>query len=341
MSTEALNRWQLPPVTVHSRWLAEDLSEQLPWWLTDYGMPAAWDKSTAGKGILVGMADTGVDKTHYESGDLAGQIKIAKDFTRSLNGWADTFGHGTHTAGIVAAKSGNQQGIAGMAPAAQLVIAKVLGDDGQGDDRGLANGLLWLGEQGCQVVNLSLGSSAPSQPVASAINQLANAGIIVVCAAGNDGGQVNYPAKWAAAIAIAASDRQRKAAPFTCHGPEVAASAPGVEILSTYKRGTYAVLSGTSMACPWVSGFIANKLAWDQLKGNKPLKTADDVRAWLANCCKDAGSPGRDDFFGAGLPDPASAFADAPQPPVVAPIPVTPGLSMVVPGGVVTFTPTK
>jgi subtilisin family serine protease len=111
---------------------------------------------------------------------------------------------------------------------------------------------------------MSLGSPADpgNDEVHVLIQKLTDQGKIVVCAAGNDGGQVNYPAKYNESIAVAAIDKTAHLAKFSSRGPELDTAAPGVQIYSTWSNNQYIMLDGTSMACPCISGIIALIVSW-------------------------------------------------------------------------------
>jgi len=303
----------LPPIVIHRRFAPAELSERLGYWIADYNLHRLWHSMGRGQGIRVGVCDTGIDETHLgPQGDLSGAVVAAKDFTRSAVGSRDVHGHGTHVAGIIAARTGNRRGIAGVAPAAELVIAKVLGDSGSGNDEAVASGINFCLENGCQVINCSLGGPQPSPVIEVAIKRALVKGAIVVCAAGNEGGRVGYPAANASNLCIGAIDAKRVLANFSNRGNEVDFVAPGVEIVSTYLNGGYATLSGTSMATPWISGLLA---LWIGRGGDRATLKGDTanlktVRDALASAAIDLGPAGRDIGYGHGLPQP-SDFLEA------------------------------
>ncbi len=323
-----LPHWmRLPPYTVHARYTAQQLTERIPWQIADYQVPNAWPQ-TQGAGVKVGVIDTGCDDVHAEQGDLSGAVEAWKDFSGSRRGPRDADGHGTHVAGIIAARR-NKLGIVGVAPECKLCVAKALGDDGSGSMDAVAAALDWLCESGCRVVNMSLGGPDPDDRLQRRLRAANDAGVIVVCAAGNEGGAVDYPGRWPECIAVSAVDKMRRIAPWSCRGEEVDVAAPGVEILSTFKGGTYASLSGTSMAAPFVAGLVALYLA---TPAGKNAKLAD-VLAWLTKTATDAGRPGRDPLYGVGLPGPAMFAKDAPPPPKIEPAPGNKVLRIQVPAG--------
>jgi subtilisin family serine protease len=126
------------------------------WNLTQIGAPDAWP-ITKGAGVTIGIVDSGVDATHP---DLAGKIDAQADCIGGScrEGTArDSDGHGTVVAGIAAAKTDNGTGIAGVAPDARLVIARVLGADGAGVTEDINRAIQWVVDKGARIVNLSLG----------------------------------------------------------------------------------------------------------------------------------------------------------------------------------------
>lgn len=275
-------------------------------------IPGFWARAQ-GEGIRVGIVDTGCDLSHPE---FAGRIQASKDFTGKGSA-QDGHGHGTHVSGIVAAAK-DGKGVVGCAPKAELVIAKVLGDDGSGDDEQVAAGVRFCVQAGCDVINMSLGGPMPDETIHRAIQDAVTAGVVVVCAAGNSGGDpasqdtVNYPARFEESIAVAAVDDRETRARFSSVGREVECCAPGVEVISAYPGGTYFRMSGTSMAAPHVSGALALYISWFRhTQGSKP--TEQGVRDWIDQHARDLGPPGKDPEYGAGLlvmPEVSGPFKD-------------------------------
>src|SRR5438105_6235427 len=131
------------------------------WALTQVGAPQAWARTT-GAGIRIGVVDTGVDIGHE---DLAGKVVASTNCigaagvpARCSGTGQDDNGHGTHVAGIAAAVRGNGLGIAGIAPDAELVVAKVVSASGVGAVADVVAGIKWVVDHGARVVNLSLDS---------------------------------------------------------------------------------------------------------------------------------------------------------------------------------------
>lgn len=151
-----------------------------------------------------------------------------------------------------------------------------------------------------QIVCMSLGSSRPDSRVHDAIRHANREGVIVICAAGNDGGSVNYPAAFAETIAVGAVDKNGEVCEFSSRGKEISVAAPGQDITSTWLAGGYATLSGTSMAAPFVAGVLSLYVS------SLPDRKCDHTAALkaLSETCKDVGEAGKDAIYGWGLMDP-------------------------------------
>ncbi|WUD72184.1 S8 family serine peptidase [Streptomyces sp. NBC_00510] len=238
--------------------------------------PTAWKAGYEGQGVKVAVLDSGVDANHP---DLAGRIAEARNFSDAPD-TGDHFGHGSHVASIVggtgAASGGSRRGVA---PKADLLIGKVLGDYGYGDESGVIDGMEWAVGEHAKVVNMSLGGedSDGTDPMSEAVNSLtASTGTLFVVAAGNSGpdqSTINTPGAADAALTVGAVDRDDSLAPFSSRGPRSGddavkpdVTAPGVGIVAARAAGTtlgdpvdthYVALSGTSMATPHVAGAAA------------------------------------------------------------------------------------
>ncbi|MFH0749930.1 MAG: S8 family peptidase [Candidatus Gottesmanbacteria bacterium] len=252
----------------------------------DIDASTAWNITQGG--VKVAILDTGIDQYHE---DLDSQIVVNKDFTGSTSGYNDIYGHGTHVSGIVAARTNNGMGGAGVCPNCQLMNGKVLNDSASGAYSWIASGITWATDNGAKVINMSLGGSTPSKTLESAVNYAWNNGVVVVAAAGNSGNtSKTYPAAYVNAIAVAATDNQDKKATFSEYGSWVDVAAPGVHIYSTWNDETstsapypvcysptqcYKYASGTSMSTPMTTGVVA--LIWSTGK----YTTASEVRSRL------------------------------------------------------------
>ncbi|MFH8471702.1 S8 family serine peptidase [Streptomyces sp. NPDC018000] len=233
------------------------------------GAPTAWKKGFDGKGVKLAVLDTGYDSGHP---DLADRVVAAKNFTTSKD-TEDRQGHGTHTA-ATAAGSGAAGGgtYAGEAPGADLMIGKVLGDDGYGQNSWIIAGMQWAVDQGADVVSMSLGDDSATScdgPTVDAVKALSDQAVFVI-AAGNRGSRntVSAPGCVPEALTVAAADRDGATASFSSRGPAVGEhyakpdlSAPGVDVVAARAGGrgdrAYTTMSGTSMATPHVAGAAA------------------------------------------------------------------------------------
>jgi subtilisin family serine protease len=264
------------------------------WGLDAIGADAAW-AVTRGAGVVVAVIDTGV----APAPDLAGRLLPGWNAIARTADATDDNGHGTHVAGTIAEVAGNGLAEAGVAPEAWILPVKVLDSTGAGSDADVAAGIVWAADHGARIVNLSLGGSDASSVLADAVSYARAKGLLIVAAAGNDGGAVGVPARLGGVVAVGAVDSSRARAPFSAGGRALDLVAPGVGILQQTLDGAggYAdrSLSGTSMASPQVAGVAALVLAAGR------VRTAAGVARLLARTALDLGLPGRDPAYGAGL----------------------------------------
>lgn len=272
-------------------------SDYIDWGLKAINVEEAWQK-TKGQGVKVAILDTGVNASHP---DLAANIKEVADFTGSKSGAEDIQGHGSHCAGIVAGVE-NKLGIIGVAPQAELYCGKVLGDSGSGSYDSILKGIKWAIEKEVDIISMSLGSSTrPPEALHQLIKQAYDNNILIIAATGNENSAVCYPALYDEVIAVSAVDKSLQHASFSNHGVENEITAPGVDIVSTYKNGGYARLSGTSMATPMVAGAAALIIARyrDLFNGATPkIRSAYEI---LDKMTTDLGEKGRDELYGEGI----------------------------------------
>ncbi|SIR74611.1 S8 family serine peptidase [Micromonospora avicenniae] len=246
----------------------------LDWNLDQISAPDAWKSGYTGKGVRVAVLDTGADFTHP---DLAGRVVDKADFTVEGGDAVDHNGHGTHTASTIAGTGAAAHGDRrGVAPDANLVIGKVLDDNGFGDDSQIIKAVEWAAER-ADVINMSLGGEAPddgNDPLALAVDAASRkTGALFVVSSGNSGGPISAPGSASTALTVGAVDRNGKLAAFSSRGPLVDTSvakpelvAPGVDIVAARAAGTnlqdpidqyYEGSTGTSMAAPHVAGAAA------------------------------------------------------------------------------------
>ncbi|MBR5507784.1 MAG: S8 family peptidase [Clostridia bacterium] len=273
--------------------------------IIDYGVkmvgaPLEWNE-TMGEGIKVGIIDTGVCSSHP---DLHRRIADGKNFTaEDIRTFEDYNGHGTHVAGIVAAER-NGIGVVGVAPKSDLYIAKAFDKSGKTDYNAIEKSIMWLIDRKVDVINMSFSSPNTFMRYNRLIHMANQKGITLICAAGNDGANgkntIGYPAKFDETIAVSAVDINKQVADFSSVGNEAEISAAGINIYSTFLDNGYAVLSGTSMATPIITGAVAILQAKGMMRYNRKL-TPDEIRLLLNIYTEDLSGLGKDDRYGYGL----------------------------------------
>ena len=274
-------------------------AERIDYGVRMTGAPLEWEETRGGEGARVGVIDTGAEYTHEE---LLGAVEKNRDFTAAREeSPLDKNGHGTHVSGIIAARQ-NGVGVVGMVPRCSLLVARAFEPDGSADIGNVERALEWLISEEPDVINMSFCASRCSRRFAGLIREAYGRGICLVAAAGNDGEGENVmgcPACFEECIAVTAVDRKKRRAPFSTSGKKAEVSAAGTDIVSCYKGGAYAVLSGTSMAAPIISGAAALLQAKARVRFGRRLTPAE-VRLILNMCAESAGG-GRDEGKGYGV----------------------------------------
>jgi subtilisin family serine protease len=296
-----MNEFELPAYKVEKVFTV--YSETIDWGLKMLSIPSLWRKSK-GENIRVAILDTGIELRHP---DLIGAIEDYRDFTNSYHGVNDLMGHGTHVAGIIAARQ-NNVGVIGVAPKSKLLIAKVLGDNGSGNSRSIVSGINWAIRKKVNIISMSLGSSFEIPEIEEAIQRATENNILVIVAAGNAGPQnntVTYPGAYKETITVGSIGQNEEISSFSSRGEEIDIVAPGDKILSTYTNSGYAVLSGTSMATPFVSGVVALMLG----AGIK-IKNQQELINELIETSIDVGRSGYDTSYGFGLINPKNLISN-------------------------------
>ncbi len=219
----------------------------------------AWNAANS-TGTLVAVIDTGTQPDHP---DLQANVVAGWDFFDNDNDPSDANGHGTHTAGTIAAVTNNGVGVAGVCPNCQIMPLRFLGPYG-GSTSDAIDALDYAVARGATVSNNSWGGGGFSQALFDAIEEAGQAGHIFVAAAGNSATDTdlyaNYPSSYNLwnIISVAATTNQDLRASFSNYGSaSVDLGAPGLNIASTYMNSEYWWNSGTSMAAPHVAGVVA------------------------------------------------------------------------------------
>lgn len=289
-------------------------TKQVADWGIDYiKISKMWSKNYTGKGVKVAILDTGIDTSHP---DL--KVHGGVSYVKGVKSYNDDEGHGTHVAGIVAAKD-NKIGSVGVAHDAKLYAVKVMDKHGTGTVANLTKGINWSIKNKMNIINMSLGleeyeiGDKNFYAFKKSIERAYDAGIIIVASSGNDGKKlVNYPARWNDVIGVGAITQYTKhdddpityiKEDFSNYGKGLDFVAPGSFIYSTFPvkmkpflgEVGYEYYSGTSMSAPYMAGFMAI------LKGKYPKLTNRQLRVKARGYTKDLGKKGKDDKYGYGV----------------------------------------
>jgi len=303
-------------------------------------MPAAWDFTTGRPEVVIAILDTGVYLNHPDlaAGIWTNPLEIPDNgidddgngFIDDIHGWNfpdgnnqiyDDYSHGTHVAGIAAARINNMTGIAGMAGDATIMPVDVF-NHRIGTYEDLIRAIIYATDNGARVINMSLGATSYSRGEEAAVDYAWNHGAVVVAAAGNTGRNTyHYPAAHPNAIAVAATNSLDNLCGFSTRGDFVDVAAPGcgdgdkiLGIWSTVPTG-YGWLQGTSMASPHVAGLAG------LLFSLNPQLTNAEVRELIEKNVDDLGATGWDPYFGNGRINARKALAAVAPPPQPSPTP--------------------
>jgi len=269
----------------------------------DIKAPEGWEEAKGSDVTLIAILDTGIDLVHP---DLQNKIVSGgRDFANDDFDASDDHWHGTHVAGIAAAETNNNEGIAGVAWNCKLLPVKVLDQDGNGYYSWIADGIRWAADEGADVINMSFGGPSAGGLLAEALNYAKAAGVVLVASAGNEDDSVYYPAAYDEyCIAVAATDYNDERPWWSNPGPEIDVAAPGVRIVScspTWYWGPgsfpYGYAEGTSQAAPHVAGLAA------LIKDLKPWLRVDEIMDIIRYTAEDVNSgtfPGIDEHIGYG-----------------------------------------
>jgi len=311
-----------PLVTYRAMAAPNDPAYPYQWHLPAIDAASAWD-TTIGTDTVLAVLDTGAAFEDYgafrRAPDLAGTTFAAGwDFVDGDAHPNDENGHGTHVTSTIAATTGNGLGVAGVAPGVTIMPVRVLDSLGDGSDWAIAQGLRFAVDHGADVVNMSFGSSTPSNLLNDAISYARSNGVTVVAASGNGdgsgvGGPVSYPAAESGVIAVGAVRYDRTRARYSNYGPSLDLVAPGGDLsvdqnndgyadgilAETFANGDpttfrYEYVQGTSMAAPQVSAVAA-------LVHASGATGPDQIERILESTAVDLGPAGRDDQYGYGI----------------------------------------
>jgi len=278
--------------------------------------------ANAGSGVVIAVIDSGIDLDHPAlAGNISQAISVIPSsaygsggyFSSAYEGAQDYEGHGSHIAGIIAGQTDDLT--IGIAPETQILSIKALeryGASAAGTTEWLIHAIQYAISQKVDIINLSIGGSKSYVSAAQVVlKQAADAGILVVCAAGNiDGGStpadtIDYPAAYDDTLAVTCVTvvgDDVTLSGFSRYGEGTDLSAPGVAIYSCNQNGGYSVQSGTSMSCAVVAGIAGLLLSQD------PSLTPQQLIQLMEQSAHDAGSSGYDTMFGWGVVDAKAAL---------------------------------
>lgn len=288
------------------------------WDMRLINMPAAWDLEKGSPSVTVAVIDSGVaNHPEFANRLVAGYDFIDNDSDPSN----DLIGHGTHCSGTIGAQGNNSIGIAGVCwNGVKIMPVRVFGTEGSTTDI-IAQGEDYAFQHGAKVFNMSYGGYGDDPIRGAALQTMADAGVILCAAAGNDAIDIpHYPSAYECVISVSSVGPYEAPAPYTNYGETIDIAAPGgdgslgpdAEVWSTSVTGAdtarptyaYEYMQGTSMACPHVAGAAALLLSY-----NVP---ASDVRSRLLNSARPPKSGGMDPlYYGAGILDVRGALANA------------------------------
>ena len=325
---------------------AADTWRDEQYWLDDYGFTTAWETSM-GEGVTVGVIDTGIDASHQDlSGQVVGGYDASgTSGTNGTTPMGPDPNHGTMVASLIAGhghgdppeseeddeddedQDDNEaseeeeevapidefgtDGILGTAPKAELLSVSVLLDDSAPNvptvDQQIADGMTWLVDQGADVINISLASSAQDWPESwdDAFLYAEENDVVVVVAAGNRASGSNIvgaPATIPGVLTVAGLDKEGKASwDASTEGITIGVAAPADPLIGALPDDDYTTWSGTSGAAPLVSGLAA------LIRSEHPDMPAHQVIHRILETAKDTGNAGQDNLYGRGIIDAAAA----------------------------------
>ena len=244
-----------------------------------------------GRGVRIAILDSGTPPPIFNN---EGRVESIYDQNDTED---DVFGHATAIGSILF----GGLGIRGLCEHAESVYIKVLNSEGCGSVKSVSHGILRAIDADCDLINLSLGfmrTEKCPKLLEKACEEACNAGKIIICAAGNDGGRVNWPAALKTTICVGAAGKNSKKALFSSSG-EVDFVAPGKNLPVLTQNETPKLVAGTSFAAALVTGVTASLIA--DMKAMRRPVGIEKVKEALRNLATDVGAPGWDEETGFGL----------------------------------------
>ncbi len=257
---------KLVPYKINDKLRGKDIKS--PYGVDMIKAKSIWPEAKKGEGIKIAVIDSGCDINHDSIKDnIIGVRNFTDEDRKNQNIVIDRVGHGTHVIGTIAAKGQNNT-VVGVAPNVGIYVLKAIDRTGSGKLSWVVNAINYAVKLKVDIISMSLGMSQSNDKLERAIKEAINKDILVVCAAGNDGDgnsesfEYSYPAAYPDVISVGAVDKNGVPASFSNSNLAIDLLAPGVNILSTFPNNQFAILSGTSMAAPHVSGSLALLKNW-------------------------------------------------------------------------------
>lgn len=277
-----------PNYIYHINLEPNDSNYSLQWALPKINANKAWNITTGREDIVIAVIDTGVKWNHPDLNDsiwinedeipdnnidddgngyvddVRGYNFVKGDYEthNAKNDPMDNNGHGTHVAGIIASEM-NDEGVVGICPSCKIMALRAADDSGDLVTVDVVDAVNYAIDNGARIISMSFGGNEFDNLFNETLSEAYNEGIILVASAGNDGeDRVAYPANYSFVIAVGNTKTNDKLSSNSNYGKEVEIAAPGIDIYSTYLNDGYDYMSGTSMACPYVSGSIGLILSY-------------------------------------------------------------------------------
>jgi subtilisin family serine protease len=311
--TALLAAWATGAVSAASAPPSTGTIRDAEWALTALGADRAWQFSK-GAGVTVAVVGTGVEASHP---DLVGRVVKGQDFGDSAggDGRRDPGPEGvpgTQIAGIIAGTGRNYRGdgLVGLAPEAKVLPLRVY-RDAKPLAAASAKAIRYAVDHGARVIDVSVSFANPSDPLKSAVNYAIGKDAVIIAgagAAGTTGTRPAYPASYPGVVSVSATDRRGGILPASSGAKNVTLAAPGVDILSTARDGSYWTASGSDYAAAWVAAAAA------LVRSEQPGWTSGQIVQKLTDTANRKGSAGRDARYGSGTVAPATALADRSTP---------------------------
>jgi thermitase len=269
------------------------------WHLAKINAPSAWPVTTGSTGIIIAIADTGVDSTHP---DLAAKIVAGWNANDNNSDTRDVYGHGTTVAGTAAAASNNGIGVASVAWNCWIMPIRVSLSNGTAYDSTIASGITWAADRGARVVNVSYDISG-SSTIASAARYFNGKNGVVTASAGNYSA-FHSVANEPSILLVGATDPNDALYSWSDRGNDIDLVAPGC-VTTTANGGGYTGACGTSYSAPIAAGVAALVMS------AKPGISPSQVMSLLQSSADDLGSAGWDTTYGSGRINAARAVSGA------------------------------